>query len=290
MKTQAIFFSVLLVLFTSTSLAKEQQKLYIGIEKNRIPYTDLDKTKQAQGILVSAVRELCDDIDAECVFVSGQFDALLKKLQTYQLNGVILIENLVLPELDKIQTLQPLCKKQLVFVQKIDINTPQKEGFTGKTIGVLESSLTHLYLLDEYSENAQLKPYPLLESGVFDLVMDRIDVLAVNLSFFKQRVQNTHLGKNIIAKQMLAHTESHQGPADTSMTLALRESDNDLYERMRKAQDNRGSPSYCSNLIIGRPGSPKVPVPAPPIDFISNISSTHSGSPEPQTTTEENTQ
>lgn len=287
MKTRAFFFITLLVLFSTSLQAQKQKKLYIGIEKNRIPYSDLDDTKQAQGILVSAVRALCDDIDADCEFVSGRFDTLLNKLQTYQINGVILIENLVIPEFDNIKTTAPLCIRQPVLIHKPDPNQVQnKEGFSGKTIGVMEGTLTHLYLLDEYSSNARLKPYFLLENGVFDLVMNRIDTLAVNLSFFKQRVQNTHVGQNIAVKQMLSRFKEDSEYPDTSMTLALRASDTELYQKISKAQANRGRPTYCSNLLIGSPNSLKKPIAAPPINF-DDLSQPKSGSTEPQTKIEE---
>ncbi len=249
------------------SQTKERQQLYIGIEKNRLPYTGLNDLKQPHGILVAAVNRLCETINADCEFVVGEFNQLLQDVKIYKLHALIIIDTFILPDIDKLKLTPPLCKTQPVFIQKPNENNRTKpEDFKGTTIGVREGSLLHLYLLDEFSSHARIKPYPLLESGIFDLVTGRIDTLSTDQAFFSERLQKTPLGKEYAATPLdMTQPDGEALPA-TSMRFALREQDTELYETLTKAIQTNGQPSYCVDILVSHKQS-GISIPPPPINF-----------------------
>jgi ABC-type amino acid transport substrate-binding protein len=231
--------------------------LYIGIEKNRQPYTYLDDKQQAQGILVDAITTLCGKINATCEFVSGNFDQLLENVQTFQLNGMVVIDTFLYPEIDKLKLTSPFCTFKPVFIQKQ--SAPHRrtlEDFKGTMIGVREGSLLHLHILDEYGSVARMKPYALLEAGVFDLVSGRTDVLFADDAFFKQRVLNTALGITHAPSKLVSYSVADLTLPETSMRLAVREQDTALLATLEKALQTTAPPPDCADL----PNKPHPPV------------------------------
>lgn len=262
-------FSVFLLLpfLLTTALAQElaqesaqenptekKQHLYIGIEENRMPYVDKNDERQAEGILVAEITRLCATINAECEFIAGEFNQLLQALQTYKLHTLLVIDTFILPTTDKLKLTPPLCKIQPVFIHKQDENSSTKaEKLKGTTIGVRQGSLLHLYLLEKYNHKARIKAFPLLESGIFDLDSGRIDSLSADQVFFSERLQKTSLGKGYSATPLKILASDNATLPATSMRLALREQNVELYESLTKAIKANGQPPYCSDL----PGSQK---------------------------------
>ncbi len=222
--------------------------LYIGIEKRRIPYTYLDDQHLADGLLVNMASKMCEAIDAQCRFIAGTFDNLLQDLQTSKLDGLLIIDDVILPDIDGIKLTSPLCDLQPVFIQqKVDVARKRRRDFAKTTIGVLEASLFHLYLLDEYSSFARIKSYPLLEGAVFDLKAGRIDAIFTDLAFFNERILNNPLGRGNQASTMITLSVETPGFPDTGMTLAINEQQLELFSVVEKELQNQGSVTVCSD-------------------------------------------
>lgn len=236
----------------SPALALEPNTtLFIGIEKNRRPYTYLDEEQNPKGILLDAFLPLCKTIGVQCNFVAGDVYSLLDGIKNYELHGFIAIDSFFIPDVDKIKLTPPICKLKPVFIQRASEPARQKpEDFKKTTIGVLEGSLLHFYLLDEYSSFSRLRPYTLLENGVFDLVSGRIDALFADDAFFKEQVLKTSLGQEGSKHQLVAFDLSAPKLPTTSMRIAIRERDSELLGKLGKAllQQTKGPTPECADL------------------------------------------
>lgn len=235
-----------------SSEVTEKTQLYIGIEKHRKPYSSLNDQQQPQGILINAILPLCESIKAQCDFISGSFEQLLQDLQTLRLDALVVIDTVVLPDIDKIKLSSPLCQLTPVFIQKQ--NAPprtQAEDVEHKTLGVLQGSLFHLYLLDEYGQRVRLRTYAVLEHGVFDLISGRIDALFAEQAFFKERILGTPLGRSkrdatpLVALTM--QMQDQQFPS-AGMRLAVSEQNNKLFEAFEQVLRDR-TLAPCGNLL-----------------------------------------
>ncbi|NKB77160.1 MAG: transporter substrate-binding domain-containing protein [Gammaproteobacteria bacterium] len=264
-----ILFWQRLVLFTLLLLAgsavqsansKETNHLYFGIEQNRLPYSHVIEDIKAEGILVDTLLTICEAIDAECHFVGGKPDQLLQALQTYQLDAMLVIDAVVLPEIDKLQLTSPLCRIRPAFLQRRSYSTI--EGIIHSAIiGVQQDSLLHLYLLDEYDGNAALRAYSLLENGLFDLTFGRIDALFADEAFFQAH-------KSQIAKSMPTSTTIQVSELDLSvgaMSVAVRQNNKTLYRALEKAIKNlSGVPlPDCVGTVDSRHESPATNITSP---------------------------
>lgn len=245
----------------------EQKQLYIGIESRRMPYSDVNDAQKAQGILVDATKQVCKKMNANCRFINDNFSSLLQQLATRQLHAVINIDTVVLPKIDKLKLSPPLCRITPVFIQHQSSQKKTSTDFKNTTIGVLEGSSLHFYLLDHYSRFARLRAYPVLENGVFDLVSGRIDALYADNAFFQYRVASTSLARDMTPPTLVAHPiedakqekpekseereklEKQPSLASISMAFILRENDDELFTLLEKALAAQKQPPDCASLL-----------------------------------------
>ena len=222
------------LLLCAAALAQEQQtQLYIGVEKRRLPYTYIDSEQQVNGLLVGAVSRWCEAIDAQCDFITGRFDRLLRDVQSYNLHALLVIDAVVLADIDRVKLTPPLCQIEPIIIQKHSAKPRQGwEDFEQATVGVLQSSLFHLYLLDNYGERVRIATYPLLESGVFDLVVGRIDALFTDAAFFSERLLYTPLGRENNAFRLIPLSIETPEFPETGMRLAVNERETELLESL----------------------------------------------------------
>jgi polar amino acid transport system substrate-binding protein len=232
---------------STTPVVAEKPPLYIGIPPDRQPYAYLDAQKQAAGILVNAVRAACQHMQVTCEFVSGTPDQLVQDLQAVKLNMFLIVDDFIVPEVDKLKLTQPICKPKPLFIEKADAPARSKpEDFRGTTLGVQEGSIFHIYLLDEYSSQARLKAYPFVDNAVFDLVFGRIDALFAEEALIKARITDTSLEGYLHFQVIEADPKTL---ATTAMVLALREQDTDLLKEMNNALQATTKGQNCAQLL-----------------------------------------
>lgn len=228
-------FLILLSLF-STGQA-EEKKIYIGVERNKVPYTYFNSEREMTGIIAEEVKELCLLVSANCNFVTGEVNNLLADLRAFKLHAVIVLDAFILPEIDEVKFSHPLCKIKPVFVQKVN-DSKKKEiaDFKGTTIGVQQGSLLHIYLLENYSSTAQLKPYTQLENAVFDLLSGRINSLFTDSAFYKDRIEKTTFSHKDNPSRLIAFSVGTPEIPETSMSLAFRKNNKELLQRIKTLQ------------------------------------------------------
>lgn len=233
---------------TESQEAFTQQKIRIGISNRKQPYTYISEENKYSGILIDEAKKLCSDAKINCEFTANDFHQLLEDLQTLKVNTFIVVDSMVLPEIDKVILSRPLCTAIPVFIQKNTQQTKkEKADFQRSTIGVLEASLHHFYLLDEYNHLARVRSYDLLESGVLDLFFGRIDSLFADEAFYEARIRSTSLGGTDQPKQLVAVKVGQPELSPTSMRLAFRQNDTELLASLDKNISN--SPPLCVDLV-----------------------------------------
>ncbi len=245
---------------------QREEQLYIGIETNRLPYISLDEKGQAIGLLVVAIREVCESIKIKCEFIAGDFSKMLKDIQLQKLGGLLITDKLVLEKTDKLKLTIPLCKTQPVFIHAASLSTSiEVKDLAETTIGVQEGSPLHISLLEKYAPQVLIRPYSLLENGLFDLLTQRIDRLATNKAFATANLVNTTFAKQYVITPIETASDEQQQEEDsnnkesealdtkyflsTQMTLALREDDMDFYKKLIDAIRAKGKIPYCSDLL-----------------------------------------
>ncbi len=275
MMSSLSYLSVFLIFFvTVTSLANEgrnineeqkqeqgKEQFYIGLEINRMPYVGLGHDTEITGLLTTSARQLCKTIKIKCNFISDSFSNMLRDIQLDKLGALLIVDQLVLPKTDKLKLTLPLCKMQPVFIHSSDLDSNIKvENLAETTIGVKKGSRLHFYLIENYTPHVTIKPYSLLQNGLFDLLTDRIDRLATDKAF-----ASANLAKATFAKRYTTTSLSSENNKEpdffnkedfllTQMTLALGEDNTRLYEKLNQAIRARGQTPYCSDLLPSKDG------------------------------------
>lgn len=248
---RAITFALLLSgsLFSSI---QAKQSLSFGIVDNHRPHVYLDKEEQPSGSLINYVYSLCEDLEADCNFSVGSFFNHIERLQSGEINALLVTDTVLIPAIDDIIFTPPLCKISPVFIYKVEGNEPAFktiDEIKNVTIGVHLDSSYHLYLLDEYYSHSRIKPYSLIESGVFDLANDRIDALLAEQSFFEAQVATTTL----VSKKKSYYLDTIElGEIDIpfeTMSLALRANDSALHADLSKLIEAHGPTESCVDLV-----------------------------------------
>ena len=243
---------LLLIISTFSSSAHAKDHLFFGITDNHRPHVYLNDEEQPSGSLIDYLSTLCADLDVECSFQTNNFFNHIEQLQGGQINALLVTDSVLLPATDEIIFTPPICKTLPIFIYKIQSDKPvfkSIDQFKNITIGVHQDSSYHLYLLDEYHSHSLIKPYSLIESGIFDLANDRIDALLAEKSFFEARVATTTLAskKKNYYLEMIELGKINQ-PFKT-MSLALKKEDTELHEKFTKAINAHGPTVSCVDLV-----------------------------------------
>ena len=259
-----IFFGVIFPAIAVEGNQKEEQKqdkelFSFGMEINHMPYTGLDNDTKAVGLLITSISKLCKKIQIKCEFVSDNFIKMLRDIHLDKLDALVIVDQLILPKTDKLQLTIPLCKIEPVFIHSSGVSKSIKvEDLAGTTIGVKEGSRLHFYLIEKYTPDVIIKPYSLQQSGLFDLLTQRIDRLATykalasanlaKMSFAKESYISTSLSTKDNSNKE-SNRLNEERFLSTQMTLALRDDDRQLYEKLTQAIQARGQMPYCSDLL-----------------------------------------
>lgn len=227
----------------------ENKHLYIGITKDRTPYTQLDDKNKPKGALLKIIDELCQKIDVQCTYTTGKPDQLLRDLQGYKLHAVVTLDSrMALPD-EQFQLTTPICHIRPVFIQRLNNATADPKDLEGKTIGVKENTSLHQYLMDKYGNSATLRPYLTLENGVFDLVSERVDAVFADKAFYKFRVAPTSLANEANPERIITHEININEIPKTSMALVIREQDKELLLMLEQAIQGNGQARHCDCLL-----------------------------------------
>ena len=218
--------------------------------------------------MVVAINNVCRASGLRCQFVSGPFNENLQAVRNIKLNAVIVLDQALPPEVDSLNLTHPpdistlklskqLCRISPTFIQKKSAPARSKpEDFKDAIIGVQEGSVFHKYLMETYSGFAQLKPYPLLESAIMDLVFDRVDAVLGDAATLNARVFNTQLDEYA---GIVAIGIDIPNLPNTIMTLALRERDvssaqteqgKDRFARLSLALKDVNNERTCVELML----------------------------------------
>jgi polar amino acid transport system substrate-binding protein len=161
-----------------TATAQEPLKLKIGTEGAYPPFNFIKPDGTLSGFDVDIARALCEEMKAECEFVTQEWDGAIPALQSGKFDAFIASMSITDER-----------KKQVDFSNKYyntppgiaapkdtDIKGVTKEDLAGKTIGV-QVSTTHANYSEKTFTDSTIKAYPTAEEYRLDLANGRLDAV-----------------------------------------------------------------------------------------------------------------
>lgn len=158
--------------------AQESLKLKIGTEGAYPPFNFIEPDGTLSGFDVDIARALCEELKAECEFVTQDWDGAIPALQAGKFDAFLASMSITEER-----------KKQVDFSNKYyntppgiaapkdtDITGATKEDLAGKTIGV-QVSTTHANYSEKTFTDSTIKAYPTAEEYRLDLANGRLDAV-----------------------------------------------------------------------------------------------------------------
>ncbi|WP_343315278.1 ABC transporter substrate-binding protein [Brucella sp. BE17] len=158
--------------------AQEPLKITIGTEGAYPPFNFIKPDGTLAGFEIDIANALCDEMKAQCTFVTQEWDGTIPALQAGKFDAFMASMSITEER-----------KKQVDFSNKYyntppgiaapkdtDIKGVTKEDLAGKTIGV-QGSTTHANYSEKTFTDSTIKTYPTAEEYRLDLANGRLDAV-----------------------------------------------------------------------------------------------------------------
>ena len=172
----ALAASAAVVSLFSTVAMADGEKLVIASEGAYPPFNTLEADGTLTGFDIDIAKALCDEMKAECTFVTQDWDGMIPGLIAKKFDAVVASMSITEE------------RKQQVDFSKKYYNTPPAiavpkdsslteatyEAFEGKAVGA-QGSTTHANYAEAHLKGAEMKLYPTADEYKLDLANGRID-------------------------------------------------------------------------------------------------------------------
>ena len=167
-----------LALAATAAGAQEMMKLKIGPEGAYPPFNNLTADGKLEGFDVDIAKALCEEMKAECEFVTQDWDGIIPALQAGKFDAIIASMSITDERKEKVDfTNKYYNTPPAIAVPKdSDIKGVTKEDLAGKAIGV-QGSTTHSNYAEATFTDSDVKLYPTADEYKLDIANGRLDAV-----------------------------------------------------------------------------------------------------------------
>ena len=205
--------------------AQAQEKIRIGTEGAYPPFNSLTSDGQLVGFDIDIARALCEEMQAECEFVTQDWDGIIPALQASRFDAIIASMSITEERQQQVDFTDPYYTNSLVFVAPKDSDL-LPENVDSQTIGVQEGTLAAIFVEENYP-NADLRAYPSQLEAWADLDNGRVDAVLADFG-----VQYDWLETDGAA---CCEFKGDAVSGDDKIAIALRKGDTELAEKFNTA-------------------------------------------------------
>ena len=169
--------AAVIALFSGSAMA-EGEKLVIGTEGAYPPFNNLESDGTLTGFDVDIAKALCEEMKAECTFVTQDWDGIIPALIAKKFDAIIASMSITEE------------RKQQVDFSKKYYNTPPaiavpkdselteatEAALAGKIIGA-QASTTHSNYAEAHMKESEIKLYPTADEYKLDVANGRVDAV-----------------------------------------------------------------------------------------------------------------
>ncbi|MEQ8401264.1 MAG: ABC transporter substrate-binding protein [Roseitalea porphyridii] len=165
-----------LALSLGAAQAQDQMQIKIGTEGAYPPFNVLEADGSLTGFDIDIAKALCEEMNAECEFVTQDWDGIIPALVAGKFDAII--ASMSITE-ERKQTVDFTNKyyntpPAIAVPKDSDIEAATDEALAGKAIGA-QSATTHSNYAEEKLSSADLRLYPTPDEYKLDLASGRID-------------------------------------------------------------------------------------------------------------------
>ena len=229
-------FSALVIAALALSgpaLAKEWDKIRIGVEGAFPPFSYVDEQGELQGFDIDIARALCKQMEAECVLVPQDWDGIIPALLARKYDAIIASMSITDERKKTVDFTNKYYQTPARFVGPKDMEVEiTKEGLEGKTVGVQRATTQDRYLTDVYGDTVDIKRYGSQDEAYLDLQAGRVDLLLADSVAIQEGFLNTEAGEGFEFKGQPLTSKQWFGEG---AGIAVRKQDDELREQFNQA-------------------------------------------------------
>lgn len=158
--------------------AQAQETIKIGTEGAYPPFNNLTADGQLEGFDIDIAKALCEEMKANCEFVTSDWDGIIPGLQAGKFDAIIASMSITderkqqVDFTDKYYNTPPA----IAVPKDSDIAGVTKEDLAGKTVGV-QGSTTHSNYSEATFTDSEVKLYPTADEYKLDIASGRLDAV-----------------------------------------------------------------------------------------------------------------
>ncbi|MEP4560800.1 MAG: transporter substrate-binding domain-containing protein [Nitratireductor sp.] len=158
--------------------AEEMMKLKIGTEGAYPPFNNLESDGSLVGFDIDIAKALCEEMKADCEFVTQDWDGIIPALQAGKFDAIIASMSITDERKEKVDfSAKYYNTPPAIAVPKDSPLTEATDAaLAGKALGA-QSSTTHSNYAEEKLPSADLKLYPTPDEYKLDIGNGRIDAV-----------------------------------------------------------------------------------------------------------------
>lgn len=158
--------------------ASAADKLKIGTEGAYPPFSLIDEDGKLQGFDIDIAKALCEKMDADCEFVTQDWDGIIPALLSKKFDAIVASMSITEERKQSVAFTDKYYSNLVRFVgpkgRSIDTS---EAGLKGKSIGAQRATVAASYLEDKLGGAVSVKLYDTQENANLDMANGRLDLM-----------------------------------------------------------------------------------------------------------------
>lgn len=216
----------------SAANAQERMKLKIGSEGAYAPFNYLTADGELKGFDIDIARALCEEMNADCEFVTQDWDGIIPALQAGRFDAIIASMSITEERKQQVDFTEKYYNTPPAVVVPVDSDIAgiTKEDLAGKVIGA-QGSTTHANFAEMTYSDSTVQFYPTAEEYQLDMVNGRLDAVVDDIIVLDQWL-NTDDGECCQVLGTITPPEEIYGEG---IGIAVRKGEDELREKFNAA-------------------------------------------------------
>jgi polar amino acid transport system substrate-binding protein len=163
----------------SMAVAKDWTTVRIGTEGAYPPFNYVDSKNELQGFDIDIAKALCEKMGVECKLVVQDWDGIIPALTAGKYDAIIASMSITDERKQVVNFTDRYYTNKLHFVAGKDAGLTEvtPEALDGKSLGAQSSTVSAVFLEENYGNASSIKLYPTQEEAYLDLASGRIDAV-----------------------------------------------------------------------------------------------------------------
>ena len=169
--------AAVIALFAGSAMA-EGEKLVIGTEGAYPPFNNLESDGTLTGFDVDIAKALCEEMKAECTFVTQDWDGIIPALIAKKFDAIIASMSIT----EELKQQVDFSKKYyntppaIAVPKDSELTEATEAALAGKIIGA-QASTTHSNYAEAHMKESEIKLYPTADEYKLDVANGRVDAV-----------------------------------------------------------------------------------------------------------------